>query len=179
MRQALLVGPDGAWRHDLWLDGLVEPPPTGAAADAAAKDMAGSSPSVAADVAPPAAAAADLPGPGRPGHEAGAGGSAPGPAAARPATRARGAAAAKVAPPILDPNTATLDSLQLLPGVGPVLAGRIAAAREGGTIFRQPSDLLAVKGIGPASLARLAPFLRFPGAGRPAAAPAADADNRH
>ncbi len=55
------------------------------------------------------------------------------------------------------------DSLALLAleGVGPVLAGRILAWRTRHGRFRGPGDLRAVKGIGPATLARLLPQISF------------------
>lgn len=62
---------------------------------------------------------------------------------------------------ILDPNTAPVDSLELLPGIGPVLAARIAEYRQH-TRFEQASDVTAVKGIGPKLYERLKPFLRVP-----------------
>jgi len=52
-------------------------------------------------------------------------------------------------------NTCSLDSLTLLPGVGPVLAARIAEARSNGGLFCNAEDLRRVKGIGPALSARL------------------------
>ncbi len=52
-------------------------------------------------------------------------------------------------------NTCSEDSLTLLPGVGPVLAGRIAVARREGQWFANVADLQSVKGIGPALSARL------------------------
>jgi competence ComEA-like helix-hairpin-helix protein len=55
----------------------------------------------------------------------------------------------------IDPNEADDVELDRLPGVGPSTARAIVAAREGGTVFRTPEDLLAVPGIGPASLARI------------------------
>ncbi len=58
-------------------------------------------------------------------------------------------------------NTCSVDSLTLLPGVGPVLAGRIAASRTAGGPFRDAQDLRRVKGIGPALSARLAPLVVF------------------
>jgi predicted flap endonuclease-1-like 5' DNA nuclease len=68
-------------------------------------------------------------------------------------------AAAKTPKPTLtDPlplNSCSLDSLTLLPGVGPVLAGRIDAARRAGVVFLTAQDLQRVKGIGPALSARL------------------------
>jgi competence ComEA-like helix-hairpin-helix protein len=57
---------------------------------------------------------------------------------------------------LLDLNRATLADLELLPGVGPRLAERIAAARrERGGRFESLSDLQAVSGIGPAKLERI------------------------
>lgn len=47
-------------------------------------------------------------------------------------------------------------TLQTLPGVGPALASRIIAWRETNGPFREVSDLLAVSGIGPATLERFA-----------------------
>ena len=58
-------------------------------------------------------------------------------------------------------NTCSVDSLTLLPGVGPVLAGRIQEVRAEGHIFRNADDLRTVKGIGPALSARLAPLVDF------------------
>ena len=57
-------------------------------------------------------------------------------------------------------NRATQQDLQLLPGVGPKIAERILQerARRGG--FERVEDLLAVQGIGPAKLERLARFVR-------------------
>lgn len=51
-------------------------------------------------------------------------------------------------------NTADLDALQELPGVGPVLAQRILAARP----FASAQDVLKVKGVGPAKLKAIAPY---------------------
>lgn len=58
-------------------------------------------------------------------------------------------------------NICSVDSLTLLPGVGPVLAGRIQEVRAEGHIFRNADDLRTVKGIGPALSARLAPLVDF------------------
>ncbi len=58
-------------------------------------------------------------------------------------------------------NTAPLDSLVLLPGVGPVLAARIRDARNSGHIFRKASDLKVVKGIGARLAARLDTLLAY------------------
>lgn len=61
----------------------------------------------------------------------------------------------------LDPNTATAEALTALPHIGPTLARRIVEARSDGT-FRSPEDIRArVRGIGPATLARIQPYLRI------------------
>jgi competence protein ComEA len=61
----------------------------------------------------------------------------------------------------LDPNKASEVELDRLPGVGPALARRIIEYREGVRPFRSPDDLLEVSGIGPATLARIAPLIRI------------------
>ena len=58
----------------------------------------------------------------------------------------------------VDANSAPPAVLGALPGIGPVLAGRIVEARP----FRSLNDLdRRVKGIGPVKVAALKPFLRF------------------
>ncbi len=49
-------------------------------------------------------------------------------------------------------NTASSQRLQCLAGIGPVLAQRIIAWREGKGKFSQPRDLIEVKGIGPVTV---------------------------
>lgn len=61
---------------------------------------------------------------------------------------------------ILDPNHASTRDLELLPGIGPALAQRIAAARDEAP-FQEADDLLRVKGIGPAKLQKIRPHLKF------------------
>ena len=73
--------------------------------------------------------------------------------------------------PSVDLNRATALELDELPGVGPVLAGRIIAHRERRGPFRHPEELLAVRGIGPRLFARLRPRITV-GPGGPQAAPA-------
>ncbi|MEN8006423.1 MAG: helix-hairpin-helix domain-containing protein [Candidatus Krumholzibacteriota bacterium] len=80
-------------------------------------------------------------------------------------TPADAAAAEKAPKPVLTTplpvNTCSVDSLTLLPGVGPVLAERIQEVRAEGHIFRTAEDLRRVKGIGPMLSARLAPLVDF------------------
>ena len=60
----------------------------------------------------------------------------------------------------VDLNQAGLAELDALPGIGPVLAGRILQHRLAHGPFREPEDLLAVPGIGPRLLERLRPRIR-------------------
>ena len=55
----------------------------------------------------------------------------------------------------LDLNTATVEQLDALPGVGPATAQAIVAERERRGGFRSVDDLLDVRGIGPAKLEAL------------------------
>ncbi len=52
-------------------------------------------------------------------------------------------------------SRAPADSLQLLPGIGPVLANRIIDARSGKRLFTSWSDVREVRGIGTKTIARL------------------------
>lgn len=67
--------------------------------------------------------------------------------------------------PTLDPsrpiplNTADAPTLELLPGVGPVLAQRIIAYRNEIGGFRSVDDLLDVKGIGEKTLEKIRPYV--------------------
>ncbi len=82
---------------------------------------------------------------------------------------------ARVAPPAVssvdagpvtvDPNTATAEALDALPGIGPALARRIVEARARGVRFRTVDDLARVRGIGPRTVDRLAPYVVIADAG--------------
>ncbi len=61
----------------------------------------------------------------------------------------------------LDPNTATAAQLARLPRIGMRLAKEIVADRELRGFFGSVAELDRVAGIGPATLRRLEPFLRF------------------
>lgn len=76
------------------------------------------------------------------------------------ATGADGSAGGAAAGGPLDLNTATVAQLDTLPGVGPVLAGRIVAWRQENGRFTTVDDLGEVQGIGDATLARLRPLVR-------------------
>ena len=56
-------------------------------------------------------------------------------------------------------NTAGVDQLILLPGVGPVLAERIIEERDRNGAFRLPEDLLSVRGIGASTLEKILPLI--------------------
>lgn len=58
-------------------------------------------------------------------------------------------------------NTASQTVLQKLPGVGPVLAKRIATYRSNQGPFEQVDALQKVSGIGPKTLATLRPMIRI------------------
>ena len=55
-------------------------------------------------------------------------------------------------PSVVNINTATAAQLETLPGIGPVLAGRIVAYREKNGPFQATEELTKVKGIGEAKL---------------------------
>lgn len=74
----------------------------------------------------------------------------------------------------LDLNRAGSAELARLPGIGPVLAGRIVAFRRERGAFGRPEDLLAVRGVGPRLFQRLKPYLAL-GAARDTSGGAAHA----
>ena len=76
--------------------------------------------------------------------------------------RLAGPPAAQGSAPI-DINHASAAELAGLPGVGPTLARRIVEARADSGGFQRAEELLEVRGIGPATLARLLPLIRVGG----------------
>ncbi len=72
----------------------------------------------------------------------------------------------------VDVNAATESELTSLPGIGPAKAAAIIQHRTTHGPFKSLSDLDAVSGIGPATLANITPLVTFSGsAAAPAAAP--------
>lgn len=63
----------------------------------------------------------------------------------------------------VDPRVATAREFEALPGIGPAIARRIVEARARGVTFERPSDLARVRGIGPRTVTRIAPYLDFTG----------------
>ncbi|MCL6481150.1 MAG: helix-hairpin-helix domain-containing protein [Firmicutes bacterium] len=59
----------------------------------------------------------------------------------------------------LDLNTATVEQLQKLPGVGPKTAAAIVRFREKSGPFRRVEDLLAIRGITQKKLEKIAPLV--------------------
>jgi len=64
------------------------------------------------------------------------------------------------APAKVDLNTATLEQLDTLPGVGPVTATKILAWRAAHQRFRTVAELQEVDGIGPKSYSQIAAHVR-------------------
>lgn len=63
----------------------------------------------------------------------------------------------------LNPNTAPLDELRRLPGIGPTRAAAILAERHSGGSFRDLDDMTRVPGIGLKTVEALSPYLTFTG----------------
>ena len=59
----------------------------------------------------------------------------------------------------IDLNRASLNGLTLLPGIGPIIAGRIIALRESNGYFRSAEELLTIRGIGKNKLNKIRPFI--------------------
>jgi competence protein ComEA len=64
---------------------------------------------------------------------------------------------------VVNVNTATVEELQLLPGIGEARATAVVEARKRRGGFKAVDELLEVKGIGESSLARMRPFVSIKG----------------
>ena len=62
--------------------------------------------------------------------------------------------------PPVDLNSADTEELQLLPGIGPILAKRMITYREQHGIFRSPESLRNIYGIGPKTVQKLQYYLK-------------------
>jgi len=86
-----------------------------------------------------------------------------------------GTAIAQKNPPTqpLNINTATIEQLEKLPGIGPNTAKSIVQFRERSGPFQRIEDLLAIKGISKARLEKLRPYVTVGPAApnRPSAGP--------
>lgn len=60
---------------------------------------------------------------------------------------------------VLDPNTAPVDSLELLPGIGKILADRIVAYRDTHRFARE-IDITEVRGVGAKLYEQIRPYLK-------------------
>lgn len=75
-----------------------------------------------------------------------------------PPSYARPAAGAQAR---IDIDHATAEQIEKLPRIGPAMARRIVANRDSLGPFKTPAGLRRVKGMGPATLARLTPLITF------------------
>ena len=80
--------------------------------------------------------------------------------AARAAAPVEKSPAAASAPSTVNVNTATVEELTALPGIGEKRAHAILDARKQKGGFKSVDELTEVKGIGPANLEKLRPYLR-------------------
>jgi DNA uptake protein ComE-like DNA-binding protein len=69
----------------------------------------------------------------------------------------------------VDPNTADWETLAAIPNLGEKRAKAIVAYRDqqalkapDGIVFKRPEDLRNIRGIGPATVQNLKPYLLFP-----------------
>ncbi len=61
----------------------------------------------------------------------------------------------------VDVNLSPPDSLELVPGIGPVLAGRIIAFRDSAGPFARLDDVMKVEGIGRTTFEKIKPYLEI------------------
>jgi len=65
--------------------------------------------------------------------------------------------------PVVNVNTASVEELQALPGIGEARANAIVETRQQRGGFETVDQLVEVRGIGPANLERLRPHVRTAG----------------
>ena len=65
---------------------------------------------------------------------------------------------------LIDLNSATVQELETLPGIGPVMAGRIVIHRDTNGPFASVDDVESVPGIGPKTLESIRPLVTAGGA---------------
>lgn len=80
-----------------------------------------------------------------------------------PAPEARRPGAAPAVEGVINLNTATIEELTRLPGVGPARAQAILELRAKLNGFKKLDDLMRVKGIGRKTFRKLEPMLRLEG----------------
>jgi competence protein ComEA len=78
------------------------------------------------------------------------------------------AAASKAAGSVVNLNTATVDQLDGLPGIGPAMAARIVEYRQKNGGFKKLEDLMNIRGIGEKNFLKLKPLISV-GTPKPAA----------
>jgi competence protein ComEA len=69
--------------------------------------------------------------------------------------------AVSTAQQLLDINTATVEQLKQLPGIGDTIAERIVKYREAHGYFKKVEDLLNVEGIGEKKLEAIKPLIQI------------------
>ncbi len=67
-------------------------------------------------------------------------------------------AQSSIAPPVVNINTASSETLQWLPGIGPTIAQRVITYRSRRS-FKSPHQLRRVRGIGRKNYRRIAPYI--------------------
>lgn len=61
---------------------------------------------------------------------------------------------------VVDLNSSPADSLELIPGIGPVFAERIVAFRDSVGGFNNPEEITQVRGIGHKLYNKISPYLQ-------------------